>query len=141
MPVIETAGKKEPNKDFKNEIPRSLRILLIEDNHDLAEMLRTMLQLKGHTVDTAYNGVEGIEKIKKFLPDVVFCDIGMSEMDGIETAKRIRNEPSLKDLFLVALTGYAAQRDIELAIESGFNRHLAKPVDGVTLEKILVDVP
>ncbi len=62
-------------------------------------------------------------------------------MDGIEAAKRIRNETLLKDLFLIALTGYASNRDVELIIESGFDRHLAKPVYRVSLEKILVDVP
>lgn len=141
LPIIKTAEKKKSNKDFKDETSRSLRILLIEDNHDLVEMLRTMIQLMGHTVATAYNGMEGIEKAKEFSPEVVFCDIGMPGMDGIETARRIRNETSLKDLFLVALTGYAEQRNVELAIKSGFNRHLAKPVDRDTLEKILADVP
>lgn len=141
LPILETAEKKELNKNPKGKTVRYFRILLIEDNHDLAEMLRTMLQLMGHTVATAYNGIEGIETAKEFQPEVIFCDIGMPGMDGFETAKRIRNEASLKDLFLIALTGYAGQRDIGFTMESGFNKHLAKPVDRATLEKTLEDVP
>jgi CheY-like chemotaxis protein len=82
----------------------------------------------GHVVHTAYDGQSALEAARLNAPDVVMLDIGMPRMDGFEVARRIRNHPALKDVFLVALTGYGQDEDRRQSQESGFNAHLVKPV-------------
>ncbi len=120
---------------------RMVRILLIEDNQDLASLLCSMFVMMGHEAVAAHDGFKGIKQAKDYKPDVIFCDIGLPGMNGFEVAKRIREDDSLNELFLVALTGYAGQKDLELATEAGFNLHLAKPVDVASLKGVLDKVP
>lgn len=110
------------------------RILVIEDNVDAAESLRDFLELEGHEVDIAYDGVEGIAKARKTRPDLVLCDIGLPEMNGFEVARELRADEALGGVYLVALSGYALPRDLERAAEAGFDRHIAKPP---SIQKIL----
>jgi PAS domain S-box-containing protein len=116
---------------------RSFRILCIEDNADFADLLCSMLELFGHTTVIAQNGIDGIERAKEFSPDIIFCDIGLPGMNGYEVAKRIRSDHSLANVLLIALTGYAGPMDIELAMNSGFHKHIPKPIDMDTLGRIL----
>ncbi len=116
---------------------RARRILLIEDNRDLNNLLCSMLELMGHEAAAAHDGEKGIEQAMAYGPDVIFCDIGLPNMNGFEVARRIRELDSLKEVFLVAMTGYAGQKDIALAMEAGFDRHLAKPVDMASLRDVL----
>jgi CheY-like chemotaxis protein len=119
------------------EAGRSLKVLVIEDNKDLATLLCSLLKIIGNTAVSANNGMEGLEKAKQDKPDVIFCDIGLPDMSGYKVAKQIRSEESLIDVFLVALTGYTEDRDIAMAMESGFNLHFAKPVNHAALQKIM----
>ena len=82
-----------------------------------------------------------IEAARTFRPDVVFMDIGMPQMDGYEVARRLRQQPELADLVLVALTGYGQDEDRRQALEAGFNYHLVKPASLETLEQLLQTVP
>lgn len=140
LPMLQNKEEKKETKQIYSGEARLFRILLIEDNRDFANILCSMLVILGHEVITAYGGIEGLEKAKEFLPDIVFCDIGLPCMDGFEVARRIRSEDKLKDVFLIALTGYAGQRDIKLSMESGFNRHLGKPMDIAILKRVLAEV-
>ena len=113
----------EKNEEFETEakvdnMSRELKVLIIEDSKDLADLLRSMFEIMGHKAISTYNGMEGIEKAKEFMPDVIFCDIGLPGISGFDVAKKIREDPSLKDVYRVALTGYAGNNDIELAIKS-----------------------
>lgn len=141
LPVTITKGGKEPEmtKQAKHAA-RPLKILIVEDNRDFADTIHSMLTAVGYRVSTAYDGSEGLKQAKKFKPDAVFCDIGLPGMDGFEFAKTIRREKGLKDVNLIALTGYAGQHDMEHALESGFNTHLAKPVDLPALRQVLEKV-
>jgi signal transduction histidine kinase len=124
-----------------NEKPsRTLRILVIDDIPDVAEIICSLLRLLGHEVISANSGSEGIVKAKAFLPEILFCDIGMPGMNGYEVAKSFRRDNELKDIFRVALTGYAQPEDLERAREAGFKKHLAKPVNLDTLEQTLAEV-
>jgi len=134
-------GKQENLLQEDRKIQRSLRIMVIDDIPDVVEILCSLLQLLGHEVSSAANGPEGLAKAMKFAPQVIICDIGLPEMNGYEIARYIRNDRSLKNTFLIALSGYAQADDLAMARESGFDRHLAKPVDLDTLEKILTEVP
>ena len=116
------------------------RVLVIEDNADAAESLRSVLELRGNTVAIASNGSEGIEVARTFGPDVVLCDVGLPEMNGYDVARAIRADPTLSTLPLVALTGYATPEDVRRAREAGFDRHVAKPLDVEVLERVIADL-
>jgi len=122
------------------ESDRELHILIIDDNKDFANILCTLFEFLGHTAATADNGIEGLEKAKQIKPDVIFCDIGLPGMNGYEVAESIRKDDALKEVPLIALTGYAGEREIEMARESGFTLHVAKPVDLSTLQEILAQI-
>ena len=86
------------------------RVLLIEDNTDAREMLRMMLELAGHAVYDAPDGVRGLELLSVVRPDVGIIDIGLPRMDGYQVAKRIREDPHGRGMLLLALTGYSSTR-------------------------------
>jgi CheY-like chemotaxis protein len=121
---------------------RSRRCLLIEDNRDAAESMGLLLELSGHRVEIAYDGRQGVEKAREFLPEVVLCDIGLpGGMDGYEVARQMRSDPALRGASLIALTGYGQEEDQRRAQEAGFDVHLTKPADPSALERLLAELP
>lgn len=121
-------------------INAKLKILVIEDNPDVALLLTTLLQHLGHEVVATYEGLEGINRAREDIPDVVLCDIGLPGLNGYDVAKNFRGDESLQDVFLIALTGYAQPEDRELALRAGFNEHLAKPINLEVLNNTLEQV-
>lgn len=117
------------------------RVLVIEDNRDTAESLRTLLELEGHVVDVAHDGPEGVRKARELHPDVVLCDIGLPGLSGYDVARAVRADNALDDVALVAVTGYAGPEDRQRAAEAGFVRHLAKPMDPERLGALLGGLP
>ncbi len=115
------------------------RVLVVEDNPDAAESMTLLLGLLGHEVDVVRSGLDAVEVARRSLPDLVLCDIGLPGMDGYAVARALRQEPNLKDVYLVALTGYARQEDQDNASEAGFDAHLTKPANIETLQAILAD--
>jgi CheY-like chemotaxis protein len=113
------------------------RILIVDDNKDAANMLGTLLELAGHTMQVRFNGADAIECAGTFQPDMVFLDIGLPDMTGYDVALRIRQIAGLKDIMLIALTGYGQDKDKAAAANAGFNRHVSKPVDFETLDQLL----
>ncbi len=120
---------------------RGRRVLIIEDNLDAAASLRDALRLLGHAVHVAHDAQEGIDSAHEFRPDVVLCDIGLPTMDGYQVAQKLRADPNLRSIFLIAVTGYAGPDDQERAARAGFDRHFGKPPDIERLNRILEDVP
>ena len=96
---------------------------------DAREMLRMMLELAGHQVYGAADGIRGLELLNAVRPDVGIIDINLPGMDGYHVARRIREEPHGRGMLLLALTGYSSPGDAERSAEQGFDYHLAKPVD------------
>ncbi|HJX29830.1 MAG TPA: PAS domain S-box protein, partial [Thermoanaerobaculia bacterium] len=116
----------------------SRRCLVIEDNADAAESLALLLQLQGHEVEVARDGVTGVEKGRAFQPDIVICDIGLpGALDGYGVARAFRDDPALRDVRLIALTGYGQEDDQRRAREAGFDVHVTKPADPETLKRLL----
>jgi signal transduction histidine kinase/CheY-like chemotaxis protein len=136
LPDNNQVKQLRPNGKFS----RTLRILVIDDIPDVAEIICSLLRLLGHEVISANSGSEGLVKAKAFHPEILFCDIGMPGMNGYEVAESFHRDNELKDIFRVALTGYAQPEDLERAREAGFNRHLAKPVEIAILEQTLAEV-
>jgi CheY-like chemotaxis protein/anti-sigma regulatory factor (Ser/Thr protein kinase) len=113
------------------------RILLIEDNEDGREMMAMMLESHDYTVDRAADGTEGLRMAAAQQPDIALVDIGLPGIDGYEVARRMRANPALAKVRLVALTGYGQQEDQRRAIEAGFDTHLVKPVELQHLMEVL----
>ena len=112
------------------------RVLVIEDNDDSREMLKTWLALEGHDVLEASNGVEGLKILLGERPDVAFVDIGLPVMDGYEVARTVRRQPDHATR-LVALTGYGQAEDRQRSFAAGFDEFVVKPVDPACLSRIL----
>ena len=113
------------------------RVLIIEDNRDAREMFRIMLELSGHEVIEAEEGLSGLEMLKSKRPDVAVIDVGLPGLNGYEVARRFREEPGSGGVMLVALTGYGTPEARERSRKSGFDYHLIKPVNGEALEEIM----
>jgi len=113
-------------------------ILVVEDNADARDTLRRILELEGHRVRVAADGVSGLEAVRSAPPEVALIDIGLPKMDGYELARRIRNEvESSRQPYLVAVTGYGLPEDRKRTREAGFDLHVVKPVDAALLADVL----
>ena len=106
-----------------------LRILVADDQADALESLARMLQLEGHEVHRAHDGLEAVERCERFRPDVALLDIGMPRMNGFDAARRIRAQHVDRPIRLIALTGWGQPEDRRRAAEAGFDHHLVKPVE------------
>jgi signal transduction histidine kinase/CheY-like chemotaxis protein len=118
--------------------PAGARVLIIEDQQDVRDSLRMLLELDDHKVETAANGKEGVAKFDAFSPSVVLVDIGIPEMNGYEVAQAIRSRKDGTHVSLIAVTGYGQPDDRRRAIAAGFDKHLTKPVSYEELRKLVV---
>ena len=112
--------------------PESLsqrRILIVDDNRDSADSLAMLFEITGNQTYLAHDGVEALESIEKYHPEVVLLDIGLPKLDGHEVCRRVREQPWGKDIRIIALTGWGQEEDRRKSEEAGFNGHLVKPVD------------
>lgn len=112
----------------KHSADASTRVLVVDDNFAVADSTAKMLELEGYRVGVADCGQSALEQIPAFRPQVVLLDIGLKGMDGFETAIRLRELPEGRDLYVVALTGYADEKTRARALASGCDHFLAKPV-------------
>jgi len=117
--------------------PRSLRVLLVEDDPDGAESLMLLLQRFGHQVSVARDGPTAIRLASADVPDLMLVDLGLPGMDGCELARRARQMPELRGVWLVALTGFGCDEDRRRTRAAGFDLHLLKSMDPMDLRKLL----
>ena len=115
----------------------SQRVLVVDDNRDAAESLGMLLEMENCKVSVAFDGLQALEALDTFKPDIALLDIGMPGMDGYELARRIRATPRGRNLVLVALTGWSQSDDKKRAADAGFDEHLTKPVDPDVLGRVL----
>ena len=113
------------------------RVLMIDDNVDAAQALAMLLQLDGHEVLALHEGSRAVQHARSFGPDVVLLDLGLPGRDGFQIAQDLRDAADLKDLMLVAVTGYGQEEDRRRTSEAGFAFHLTKPVDLAELAEVL----
>jgi CheY-like chemotaxis protein len=123
--------------ELARQTSHALRVLVVEDNLDSADMMNFMLKLGGHEVRTAHDGPAALEAIRAFQPQVVLCDIGLPGMNGYEIAGRLRAAPEFAQTLLIALTGYGQEEARRRAKEAGFDYHLVKPVKPDALNALL----
>jgi PAS domain S-box-containing protein len=136
LPVV--AQKREVGKSEGEAVKDGMwRVLVVDDHEPNRTGLARLLRLLGHKVEAVGSGEAALESLTKIIPDVIFLDINMPEMDGYEVARRIRENPLLRGVKLVALTGYGQADDVKRAKEAGFDAHLVKPAEVEGLEAIL----
>jgi CheY-like chemotaxis protein len=111
-------------------------ILLVEDNADARDALSVLLELEGHVVVAAGEGLEALELVRARDPDIALVDIGLPGIDGYEVARRVRALDGRRPV-LIALTGYGQPEDRRRASEAGFDGLLVKPVDPTALARLL----
>ena len=125
-----TGTEAEPNGHV-------LRALVVDDNHDAADMMAELLQSDGHSVQVAYDGGEALETLKNAELDLALVDLAMPGMDGYEVARRVRQNPRLNDVCLVAVTGFSQREARERSKAAGFGYHLVKPITASALQDII----
>jgi len=142
LPMVVSPASQPPSPPKETAEPTgpSLRVLVVDDNVDAAQSLAMLLKDSGHQVRMAHTGPTALEAALDYRPNVVLLDIGLPEMDGYEVAKRIREQPFLKNIVLVAMTGYGQDTDRQRSQEVGFNAHLVKPADFGKVQQILATV-
>ena len=107
---------------------RKRRVLVIEDDADSRECLKLLLETEGHAVALSSTGAAALAEVGTFQPDIALVDVGLPDMDGYEVARRLRMLPGGKDVKLIAITGYGADKDRRRAKQAGFDVHVTKPV-------------
>ena len=129
LPVKPTPSMGNVLKSETTQSTKSIRrILVVEDNDDIAQPLKMILARDGHAVSVAPNGAVALEMLRTFEPDIVFLDIGLPDMDGFELARRMRRQTKRTDLVIVTLSGYGQETHRRLSKEAGCDEHMVKPV-------------
>jgi signal transduction histidine kinase len=140
LPLATKALSNQENLSPIGELAQNhqLRVLIVDDNVDAAEMLAVLCSFYGHTTEIAHDGVKGLEVAQSFVPDIAVLDIGLPSMNGYELARRIRQLPGLSQIRLLAVSGYGQQEDRERSRKAGFDMHLVKPVNVYELNNALL---
>jgi CheY-like chemotaxis protein len=107
-----------------------IKVLMAEDSPVNRELLRELLESQGCEVDEAWDGEEALQRLAQKRPDIALLDIGMPKLDGFGVIKKVRQDPQLADLPVLAVTAYAMRGDREKGLDAGFDGYLSKPVDG-----------
>jgi two-component system, sensor histidine kinase len=115
----------------------SHRVLVVDDQVDVAQSLKDLLSLLGQDTHTVYNGPDALQAAKDFKPELIFLDVGLPGMTGFEVARALRAHEETPRPRLIAITGWGDAHNVSLAREAGFDRHLTKPVDPLEIERIL----
>jgi CheY-like chemotaxis protein len=129
--------KDSPKKNRSESYGRTKtpwRILVVDNSEDVADSLAMLLNLMGHTVEVAYHGIAALASAEHFLPDIIFTDISMPDMTGLELAHKLRAIPQCRETPLVALTGWSDTEHCETIRQAGFDMHIVK---GTGVEPIL----
>jgi signal transduction histidine kinase/CheY-like chemotaxis protein len=127
LPMAEASSAPAPTVE-PVPAPRTYRVLVVEDHEDAREGLRVLLGLEGHTVQVAADGIEGLKLLRAWRPDVALVDVGLPGLDGYAFARAVHAEPEIREIPLVAVTGYGQPEDRRRTAEAGFRAHLVKPV-------------
>ena len=137
---VEAEPPTVPVTEADQPTTRPLRVLVVDDNVDTVLSFSMLLRASGHDVQTAHDGLAAVQTAIAYKPDAILLDIGLPLLNGYEVAKRIRQQPDLKHVVLIALTGYGQEADRQTALQAGFNHHLVKPARLVQLQEILAIV-
>ena len=116
---------------------RRLRVLVVDDNRDLADNLCMLVRLWGHECRAAYDGAAGLRAACDFRPDCLLLDIAMPGLDGYMLARELRAQPALNRAKLIALTAYSDETHVHFSQEAGFDHHFVKPPDIPKIKRLM----
>ncbi|MEP7207921.1 MAG: response regulator [Casimicrobiaceae bacterium] len=117
-----------------------MKVLIVDDNRDLAESTALLLRMLGCDVEVAFDGKVALESVVTIKPDAVLLDIGLPGMSGYEVAEHIRADPKNAHTILVAVSGYGEDEHQARSKQAGFDHHLVKPIDPMTLPDLLASI-
>jgi len=137
LPRIEVTPEVECEPQAASNIKR---VLVVEDIDDNRNMLKQLLEFDGYEVETAADGKQALEAIRRSPPDIALMDIGLPEISGYDVAREIRRNPLYANVVLIALTGYGRTSDRQATRDAGFNAHLVKPFNPVEFQRVLASV-
>jgi CheY-like chemotaxis protein len=133
-------GPAPPVEPAPGAARRTLRVLIVEDNLDAAEMLELAVSHLGHATRLAHDGSAAITAATQFEPDVIFLDIGLPVMNGYAVAQTLRDMPALDHVHIAAVTGWGQEEDRQKASEAGCDSHFTKPLAPAALEELLAAI-
>jgi len=139
LPILDRLPDEAATPEQRGDMPdgMSRRILVVDDQEDITASLVMLLEIYGHQVETAHDGLEAVETARRYRPDVVLLDIGLPRLDGYEVCRLMREQPWGRDMQIIAMTGWAQEGDRQKSDEAGFDLHLVKPVDPAALMNML----
>jgi CheY-like chemotaxis protein len=118
-----------------------LTVLIVDDNRDVLDTLKLLLEMNGHAAYAAHDGLQAISLAEEIRPDVILLDIGLPKIDGYETCRRIRERDWGRRVMVYALTGLDHEDDLDKSKKTGFDMHLTKPVAPEVLLTVLAASP
>jgi len=121
----------------KEDCAKTLRILVVEDNKPAADILGMLLEYQGHEVAIAYDGLQALQMVHIRMPDLIFMDLSLPEMNGLTAAREIRKLSTSDGVVIVALSGHDDVDALNSCFDSGFDAHIAKPADPVDVQRLL----
>jgi len=130
-------AKGDSGESGRTAAALDLCVLVVDDNHDVAESTAVLLRLAGCEVHLAHDGEEALRLVPRVRPDAVLLDIGLPRMNGYEVAERIRSDPENRDILIVAVSGYGQQEHRLRSKQAGFDQHVVKPIDPTALSGLL----
>jgi CheY-like chemotaxis protein/two-component sensor histidine kinase len=141
LPRVLNSDRPAHNRESApSTTPKALRILIVDDNRDAANMLGEVVKALGHIPLVEYNPGKALKRAETERPEVCLLDIGLPQMDGYELARRLRAQTAKAKPILIAVTGYGQQGDCKQALSCGFDYHFVKPVDTEALSAVLCDI-
>jgi CheY-like chemotaxis protein len=117
--------------------PAGLRVLVVDDNHDVADSTASIMRMSGCDVHVAYDGKAALESVQRLRPDAVLLDIGLPSIDGYLVAEHIRAQPENGGTMIVAVSGYGQEQDRMRSKSVGFDYHVVKPIDPTALAGLI----
>jgi len=138
--VATVPTKEQQPLSAGNEHSGRVKVLVVDDNVDLVEMLSMVIEAAGHYVRKAFDGRSGISAALEYQPDLILLDVGMPDLKGTEVAKELRRHRELAGARIVALTGWGQPDDRQRTAAAGFDDHLTKPADPGQIQRILEEV-
>ena len=146
--VVRLPVAKEDSRDASrgpdivkdHEAPSARRIVIVEDNNDVRDLLRLKLKRLGHEVSGARDGLEGVQMLLAEKPDLALVDLGLPGLDGFAVAREVRQQLG-EEIILVAVSGFGQPEDKRRALEAGFDEHITKPADVQDIENVLRRFP
>ncbi len=141
LPLAVAAGPlDEEQTPTSSGQPACLRVLVVDDNVDLVDMLAMVVEGAGHHVRKAFDGRSAISAALEYRPNLILLGIGMPDMNGMEVAKQLRRHAEMAGARIVALTGWGQAEDRRRTTEAGIDDHLTKPADPRQIQRVLEDV-